>query len=227
MHLHIPDGVLPVFAWAPALALAVLALVIATRVSHPSTREVGYRGALGALMLAAMSVELPLGPLEYHLTLVGPVGVLLGPAGAFQAIIVANLVLAFLGHGGFTVVGLNALVMGSGAAVARAVYRQLARRRSAAASLAGATAVAQLVSGALWLLAVGSALKLGRGADPALKARVGVVAGLAFPMALLGVAAESAVAYGAARFLSRVRPDLLPPPAGARDGVLRPAAGDA
>jgi cobalt/nickel transport system permease protein len=227
MHLHIPDGVLPPFVWAPALLLAVLALGLSSRRVAAGAREVGYRGALGALMLAAMSVELPLGPLEYHLTLVGPVGVLLGPAGAFQAIFVANVVLAFLGHGGFTVVGLNALVMGSGAVVARAVYRRLHRRRSAAASLAGATAVAQLVSGALWLLAVATALRLGHGADPALKARMGILAGLAFPMALLGIAAESAVGYGTARFLARVRPDLLPGPAGAAEEPLRAAAGGA
>ncbi len=213
MHLHIPDGVLPPLLWAPALAVSLLLLVAAARAHARGSRQlVAYQGALGALALAAMAIEIPLGPLEYHLTLVGPIGILLGPAAAFEVLFVVNAILALLGHGGFTVVGLNALVLGAGAALARPAYRVFARRASAGAAMALGTAVAQVASGALWLAVMGFALRGGgTGAPPAAgAARVGLVAGLAFPMWLVGIAAESVVAIGIGRFLARVRPDLLP-----------------
>ncbi len=210
-HLHIPDGVLPVAVWAPGLLAALLLLGLSARSLRRASRQsVAYQGALGALVLAAMAIEVPLGPLEYHLTLVGPVGVLLGPAAIFQVVFVASAILALVGHGGLTVVGLNALVLGAGGALARPLYSLLARRLPAAGSMAGATAVAQAVSGALWLAVVALGLRL----SAASAARLGWVAGLALPMWLVGILVESAVAFGIARFIARVRPDLLPAEAG-------------
>jgi cobalt/nickel transport system permease protein len=222
VHLHIPDGVLPPLAWAPALAVALVLLVVSARTRAGGARlQVAYQSALGALTLAAMAVEIPLGPLEYHLTLVGPLGVLLGPAAAFQVLFVVNAILAMLGHGGFTVVGLNALVLGAGAVLARPAYTALARRFSPGTSLALSTALAQCVSGALWLGVVGYALRAG---TPAPVSRLGLVAGLAFPMWLVGIAVESVVAVGIGRFLSRVRPDLLPARGGGMAGATEEAA---
>ena len=222
MHLHIPDGVLPPLAWAPALAVALVLLVLSARVRAGGTRlQVAYQSALGALTLAAMAVEIPLGPLEYHLTLVGPLGVLLGPAAAFRVLFVVNAILAMLGHGGFTVVGLNALVLGAGAALARPAYTALVRRFSPGTSLALGTALAQVVSGALWLGVVGYALRAGASAPAS---RLGLVASLAFPMWLIGIAVESVVAAGIGRFLARVRPDLLPVRRGGMAGAAEEAA---
>src|SRR5437762_11065733 len=117
-HLHIPDGVLPWTVWAPGLALAVLGLLAsAWALRNASPREIAYRGSLGALVLAAMALAVPLGPVEYHLGLLGPLGVLLGAAASFEALFVVSAILAFAGHGGLTVVGLNTLVLGAGAAV--------------------------------------------------------------------------------------------------------------
>ena len=160
-HLHIPDGVLPVAFWAPGLAIALALLVAgAWTLRDRSPQRLAYQGALGALVLAAMAVELPLGPLEYHLTLVGPVGVLLGPAAIFQVVFIANAILALVGHGGLTVVGLNALVLGAGGALAGPVYGLLARRFAPPAAMAAATAVTQTVSGALWLAVMLAALRV-------------------------------------------------------------------
>jgi cobalt/nickel transport system permease protein len=211
-HLHIPDGVLPVAIWAPGLVVALLLLVLSARFLRGAPRRrIAYQGALGALVLAAMAVEVPLGPLEYHLTLVGPVGVLLGPAAIFQVVFVASAILALVGHGGLTVVGLNALVLGAGGALARPFYLLLARRFPAGGAMAGATALAQAISGALWLVVVGLGLRMGT----ASAARLGLVAGVALPMWVVGIVIESVVAYGIGRFLARVRPDLLPVRAGA------------
>jgi cobalt/nickel transport system permease protein len=206
-HLHIPDGVLPVLLWAPGLGLALLLLVLGARALRgASPQRLAYQSALGALVLAAMVVELPLGALEYHLTLVGPVGVLLGAASVFQVVFVANAILALVGHGGLTVVGLNALVLGAGGALARPVYLVCARRWGPPMALAMATAVTQAVSGALWLALMAAALHL-QAVGPH---RVKLVAGVAFPLYAAGILIESAVAFGIGRFILRVRPDLLP-----------------
>jgi cobalt/nickel transport system permease protein len=216
-HLHIPDGVLPAIFWAPGLALALLLLLLgAWALRGRSPQQLAYQGALGALVLAVMAVEVPLGPLEYHLTLVGPVGVLLGPAATFQVVFVAGAILALVGHGGFTVIGLNALVLGAGGALARPVYTALARKASPPAAMAAATVVTQAVSGALWLAVMVGALRaMGTAAD-----RMRLAAGVAFPLWLLGILVESVVAYGIARFIVRVRPDLLP--GGAREPGVGP-----
>ena len=206
-HLHIPDGVLPVLLWAPGLGLALLLLVLGARALRgASPQRLAYQSALGALVLAAMVVELPLGPLDFHLTLVGPVGVLLGAASVFQVVFVANAILALGGHGGLTVVGLNARVLGAGAVLARSVYVAFAQRWGPTVALTVATAVTQIVSGALWLAVMAAAMHV-QAVGPH---RVKLVAGVAFPLYLAGIVIESAVAFGVARFVIRVRPDLLP-----------------
>jgi cobalt/nickel transport system permease protein len=213
-HLHIPDGVLPLWLWAPGLVLALFALagsVLRTRDAAP--QGIAFRGALGGLMLVVMAVEVPLGPLEYHLTLAGPVGVLLGPAASFQVIFVVNSILALMGHGGLTVVGLNALVLGAGAALARPLYTALGRWLRPAAALAASTAAGQALSGALWMLLVSLALRLGSGAALPFEhggGRATLLAAFALPLWIIGIVAESGVGFGLARFLERVRPDLLP-----------------
>jgi cobalt/nickel transport system permease protein len=206
-HLHIPDGVLPVWIWAPGLAVALLLLFWSARATARGSRQrVAYQGALGALVLAVMAVEVPLGPVEFHLTLVGPVGVLLGPAAIFQVVFIASAILALVGHGGLTVVGLNALVLGAGGVLAAPVYALCARRWPAAAALATATAVTQTVSGLLWLAVVGLGIRVGAPGP----GRLGLFAGVAFPLWVAGIVIESLVAFGIGRFLARVRPDLLP-----------------
>lgn len=219
-HLHIPDGVLPAWLWGPGLGLALLALALSSRALRGAPMQrVAYQGALGALLLAAMAIDLPLGPVDYHLSLVGPVGALLGAAAGYQVVFVASAILAFAGHGGFTVIGLNALVLGAGAAVARPLYAALARRFEPAPAMAMAAGSAQALSGLLWLAVVAVALRIPSGAavTPPAAGRVALLGGIALPLFAVGVAVEAAVGFGIARFLSRVRPDLLPGPRAAAE----------
>ena len=211
-HLHVPDGVLPAWLWASSWGLAILLLLLVTAEwrRRPEPQRVAYQAALGALMLAVMAVEIPLGPLEFHLTLAGPVGVLLGGAGAFQVVFVASAMLAFVGHGGMTVIGLNALVLGAGASLARPLFRALVRGTSPAVAMALSTAVSQAVSGLLWLAVIAVALGASADAGAGVHPHRGWVAGIAIPLLAIGIGAEAGVAFGLARFISRVRPDLLP-----------------
>jgi cobalt/nickel transport system permease protein len=210
-HLHLPDGLVPWWLWVPALPVTLALLALANRALTP--QKIAYQGALGALMLAAMAI--PLGPLEFHLTLAGPVGILLGASGAFPVVFVVSAILAFLGHGGLTVVALNALVLGACAATASVVFGALAGRVRPAWGMALAGIAGQLVSSLLW---AGVAVLALRGAGPpatlaARELRLELFAGLAVVLWLVGTLIESVVAFGIGRFLGDVHPALLPRPA--------------
>lgn len=110
-HIHIPDGVLPWWLWGPGwlAALALVALASRFAMRGESRRSVPLVGAVSALVLVAMSSEIV--PIAYHINLTVVAGVLLGPwLGVVSAFIVV-FILALLGHGGVTVVGLNTLII--------------------------------------------------------------------------------------------------------------------
>jgi cobalt/nickel transport system permease protein len=209
-HLHIPDGLLPLWLWGSGLLVALVLLLYATRTATP--QQLAYRGALGGLMLAAMSI--PLGPLDYHLTLAGPLGVLLGPAGALQVAFVANAILALMGHGGLTTVGLNTLILAIAASVAHPSYRLFARSLRPPLAMAFATG-GQIVAGVAWLAVSLVALRVGGPHEAAQSELPGLswFAGIAGVLWLAGILVEAAVGGGLASFLARVHPALLPAPA--------------
>src|SRR5258705_3836624 len=162
-------------------------------------------------MLAAMAI--PLGVFEYHLTLAGPLGVLLGAGGAFQVGFTVNAILAMMGHGGVTTIGLNALITGLGGAGAALVYRSLGRRLRPEWAMAWSTAAGQALAGLLWLAIASLALQSAPAAahaTPGAHAPLQRFTVLAVPLWVLGVIAESVVAWGIGRFLARVHPGLLP-----------------
>lgn len=221
-HLHIPDGVLPVPVWLAGLLAAALVLFLSTRGGERSgPRPVALQSALGGVMLVIMAVPVPITAFDYCMTLAGPVGVLLGAAGALQVSFVVTLILALMGQGGFTVIGLNTLVLGLGSALARPVYRALVRPLRPAGAMAAATAISQLFSSVLWIALLWLSVRL----SPALGAehevahalrwvQGGVLAAVLLPLLAVAVGVESLLGYGLARFLDRVRPDLLPRPPG-------------
>ena len=111
-HLHIPDGVLPIWLWLAGLLLMVLLLALALKMAQKANlrRRLPLLGFTSAVMLIGMSLEVV--PIAYHLNLSVLAGILLGPAMGFIAAFVVNFMLALVGHGGLTVVGLNTLILG-------------------------------------------------------------------------------------------------------------------
>ena len=79
-----------------------------------------------AVMLVAMSV--PLGFLPVHLSMAVLAGILVGPGLGFVSVFVVNVILALVGHGGITIVGLNTLVIGLEVFVGAHVFRFLSGR---------------------------------------------------------------------------------------------------
>jgi hypothetical protein len=156
-------------------------------------------------------MAVPLGPMEFHLTLAGPVGILLGAAGALPVVFVVSAILAFLGHGGLTVVGLNTLVLATAATTASVTYRAFAALRPKWAMALG-TAAGQLVAGLLWAAIMALTLRAPSGGAAPAASRVELLGAVVIALWMLGTLIESVVAFGVGRFLANVHPALLPTP---------------
>jgi len=124
-HIHIPDGVLPLMLWLPGWIIALVLVTLAGRLAERSQvrRKVPLLAVVSALMLVAMSSEIV--PLAYHVNLTVIAGVLLGPVLSVIAAFIVEVVLAMLGHGGVTVLGLNTLMISAEMVLGWALFRLL------------------------------------------------------------------------------------------------------
>ena len=109
-HVHLPDGVLPIWLWALGFVVVILIWTILFRLMKKEelTRRLPLLGMMAAVMVLGASVEIV--PIAYHVNLTVISGILLGPSLIFLATFVVNVILALFGHGGITVVGLNTLM---------------------------------------------------------------------------------------------------------------------
>jgi len=110
-HIHLPDGVLPVWIWASGFIVAILVGAILLRLTKKDelTRRLPLLGMMAAVMVLGAAIEIV--PIAYHVNLTVISGILLGPSLIFLAIFVVNVILALFGHGGITVIGLNTLTL--------------------------------------------------------------------------------------------------------------------
>jgi len=108
MHLHLPDGVLPLWLWIAGYILTVGFLLSFLPYLKKHKEKFPLIGLLIALLLLIMSI--PLG-LPVHLNLMILVGLSVGPIYSLWIAFLVNLILATFGHGGLTVVGLNTLLL--------------------------------------------------------------------------------------------------------------------
>lgn len=124
-HLHIPDGILPLWLWLSGwiIALALLRIASARLRTTDARRAVPLIGVVSAMMLVAMSAEIV--PIAYHVNLTVVAGMLLGPWASLIAAFIVVFMLALLGHGGITVVGLGMLVIAAEMLLGNALVRLL------------------------------------------------------------------------------------------------------
>ena len=110
-HIHFPDGVLPIWLWGSGFVAAILVGAILFRFIKKEDlgRRLPLLGMMAAAMVLGASVEIV--PIAYHVNLTVISGILLGPSLIFLATFVVNVVLALFGHGGITVIGLNTLTL--------------------------------------------------------------------------------------------------------------------
>ncbi len=175
-HIHIPDGVLPAWLWVGGWLLTLVLIAVAGRRAERADvrRKVPLLAVVSALMLVGMSSEIV--PLAYHVNLTVIAGVLLGPVLSLIAAFIVEVVLAMLGHGGVTVLGLNTLMIASemvlGWLLFRSLVSMLGRSRvRVAAGVATVLALAvttTMLVGIVALAGVGGATERETGAlDPA------------------------------------------------------------
>jgi cobalt/nickel transport system permease protein len=122
-HLHIPDGILPVWLWVLGYLIVGLYLLFALNYLKKNNlnKKIILVGMCSAFMIIAMSIEIA--PIAYHVNLSALTGIILGPILAPIAVLVTNLFLSLMGHGGITVIGLNTLVVSVEAVIAFYLFR--------------------------------------------------------------------------------------------------------
>ena len=111
-HIHIPDGILPLWILILGWLLTSLFLFLSLKriKKEDVSQKLPYVGMVSALMIIAMMIELV--PIAYHLNFSVLAGIILGPSLAFISVFIVDMIIAMFGHGGITVVGLNSLVIG-------------------------------------------------------------------------------------------------------------------
>jgi cobalt/nickel transport system permease protein len=221
-HMHIPDGILPVWLWVSGfLAMAaVLAVCLYRLRGMDRKKKIPLLGVLSAVMLVAMSLEIL--PIAYHLNLSVVAGILLGPSLGFIAAFIVNCMLALLGHGGITVMGLNTLLLGAEAMLGHTLFYFFTKRLSTYWRAAAATILALFIVsvGLIAIVGVSHAdsdqflhQHGGEGAEtdehaghgPALS----TFAVMVLSLGLIGWVIEAAITGAVIRFISQVKPDLL------------------
>ncbi|HEY3373671.1 MAG TPA: energy-coupling factor ABC transporter permease [Candidatus Aquicultor sp.] len=218
-HIHLPDGVIPVVWWVLGYIIVGILLAFAFKrtQSTEGRKRVPLLGIMSALMLIGQSV--PLGIIPFHLNLAVLSGIVLGPWLGLIAVFTTNIFLAFLGHGGITVVGLNTLVVGSEAVFGSLLFRFFSAHFSSVRATAVVTTVLtlsisiSLMVGVVSLSQINPSLLLEHvkpsAATGAIVISIPRFVGIIAPFAVIGIIIESFVTAFAIRFLLSVRPDIV------------------
>jgi cobalt/nickel transport system permease protein len=216
MHLHIPDGVLPIWLWlAGFIVLAVFLIPVLLKI-RKQLNMVPRAAMTVALILVIMSI--PLG-LPIHLNLLALAGILVGPLWSLVVAFLANLILALLGHGGLTIVGLNTLILWIQALAGFYLFKffvKFLKKDGISAGLAAFIGLALSFLFTLFLIAIsrvepGEFFHLHEGAEEIghLEMSVSTFLKISSPFILLGIVIESFVTAFVVQFIKKVKPDLL------------------
>ncbi|HYA88876.1 MAG TPA: energy-coupling factor ABC transporter permease [Nitrospirota bacterium] len=226
-HIHIPDGILPVWLWVSGFLLmsVFLALSLYRLRTTDMKKKVPLLGALSAVMLVVMSLEIL--PIAYHLNMSVAAGILLGPSLGFMAAFIVNLMLAFVGHGGITVVGLNTLLLGAEALLGHTIFHLLRKGLSIFWSAALSTVLSLFLATLLLIGIVGVShvradffghhYEHAGGVtdqthvndDGQERSSLRAFAVIVLSLGSIGWIIEGAITGAVIQFISRVKPDLL------------------
>jgi cobalt/nickel transport system permease protein len=217
-HMHIPDFVLPVWLWVSGFIVMTAALWFSLRRlrSMDKKREIPLLGAISAAMIVAMSLEIL--PIAYHINLSVVAGILLGPSLGFVAAFIVNFMLALLGHGGVSVIGLNTILLGLEAVLGHTAF-SLFRRVLPVFWRAAIATVLTLFITTMLLIAIVAASNVdparflhGDEHRPSMQEGPVSVSKFALLVLSFGVAGwiiEAAITGSVVKFISQVKPDLL------------------
>jgi len=202
--MHVADGILsgPVLAVGFVGTIAVAAYTL----RKVDLEDIPKISVVTSAFFVASFIHIPIGVSSLHLILNGLIGIMLGLK-AFPAILLGVTLQAILfGHGGVSVIGVNALMLGGGALCAYGIWQlrhsitlpKLDHNKNIIAfgGLAGATGI--ITSGFVLALALFTT-------GEAFWAMAGVAFAVHIPLMLI----EGAVAATCVAFLLRIKPDIL------------------
>lgn len=202
LAVHISDNVLEPLILGVGIFVAVLLILPAMfRVEED---EIPRIGLLTAAFFVASLIHIKLGVTSVHMLLNGLVGVILGRRAPLAIVIALGLQALLLGHGGFTSLGVNAVVMSIPALMARCVFVAIARsfpissrRVWIAGFVAGGLAVvlAALLNALVLLVAGIEDFR--------------IIATLGFAVHLPLAAIEAVIVGVTTSYLARVKPEML------------------
>ena len=202
LAVHISDGVLaPIFL---GLGFFVALLLILPAIIRVDEEEIPRIGLLTAAFFVASLIHIKLGVTSVHMLLNGLVGVILGRRAPLAIAIALGLQALLLGHGGFTTLGVNTVVMSIPALVARCVFVTVAGRlplssRRALIAGVGAGGLAVLLTAFLYAVVL-----LVAGIED-----FRIIATLVFAMYLPLAAIEAVIVGVTTSYLARVKPEML------------------
>ncbi len=234
-HIHLPDGVLPVWLWALGFAAVILIWMVLFRLvkKEEFSRRLPLLGMMAAVMVLGASVEVV--PIAYHINLTVISGIMLGPSLIFLATFVVNVILALFGHGGITVIGLNTLMFSIEGALGYLLshlFWRIFSRLGLAVFLATFMALAVSTFSMVGVVSLGTShyeelihqesgkgvigFEFGKekeghqkegtsGKEVNLKRFIAII----LPLGLIGWVLEGMITALIARYMHRLRPDLL------------------
>ena len=126
--MHISEGILSGGVLAIGWAGTIAGVSCGLRKTNPD--KIIQTALISSAFFLASLVNIRIGPSSTHMTLLAPMGLILGHA-VFPAVIVALLLQALLfGFGGILVLGANAFVMGSASLATYLVFGRMLRESS-------------------------------------------------------------------------------------------------
>lgn len=108
-HMHLPDGVLPL--WLCLIGYLSVVLYLLLYFNYIKKNDSGKKIILAAIMAAFMLITMSVEFFSYHFNLAALSGILLGPVFAPIAILTVNIILAVFKHGGISTIGLNTTIV--------------------------------------------------------------------------------------------------------------------
>ena len=213
MHIHIPDGVLPIWLWVAGYLMTAIFLAIVLPKLKKEEKKFPLVGMASAIVLLITSI--PLG-LPVHLNLMVLIGLIVGPSWSLVVSFIVNLILASFGHGGLTIVGLNTIVFWTQALLGILLFKILSKLiKNYFASAGLATFISLLFS---FLLIVGIVFistvdpgeflhREGEMGHLEISLRTFII--LSSPLALLGSLIESIIIGFGVQYIKKVKSELL------------------
>ncbi|MDI6826723.1 MAG: energy-coupling factor ABC transporter permease [Candidatus Aenigmarchaeota archaeon] len=213
MHIHIPDGVLPIWFWGSGYLVTFVFLAITLYKTKKDIKKIPLTAMMVAVMLIVMSI--PLG-IPFHINLSVFSGLMVGMYFSLIASFVVNLILASFGHGGLTIVGLNTIILWFEAIIGILLFKtlhKLSKNYFMTASISTFFALvcsAFLVIGAVAISTVNPAEFLHHHKEmERLQVSLPTFILITLPIAVIGAALEALITGSLVQYIRKIKPDLL------------------